>query len=235
MSELKEDQTAIRIPLQTKRPPRFHLNDEANQQAMLKYLEEEGYAVIASAASVEQVEKAKELFWAYHEMVGSNAKRDDPSTWDSQNWIGSKDVGIIRSPSFCHSEFLWFARTLPKVKQCFGLIWNDEDLLVSFDAGNAYRPWRYDPQWVTQGNWWHVDQNSLKGKSREGKVCVQGLMSFYDATEESGGLCVVPRSHHLHNEVCTRNSNSAKMMYDYVYLDSRDPALQSEQAVGGSW
>ena len=40
-----------------------------------------------------------------------------------------------------------------------GQVWGGErDLIVSFDGGNAFRPWKIKPEWSTDGGWWHVDQ-----------------------------------------------------------------------------
>ena len=37
------------------------------------------------------------------------------------------------------------------VQESFAAIWGTEDLLVSFDGGNIFRPWRYNPEWLTTG------------------------------------------------------------------------------------
>lgn len=119
---------------------------------------------------------------------------------------------------------------LPKVKESFGLIWETEDLVVSFDAGNVFRPWKVNREWTTMGNWWHVDQNSLKGEHRVGKVCVQGLVTYYKADASVGGLCVIPGSHAQHTELCARSS-SAKYMRDFVTVDSDDPVLADNKGI----
>ena len=74
------------------------------------------------------------------------------------------------------------------------------------------------------GNWWHVDQNSLKGDHRVGRVSVQGLVTYYKADASVGGLCIIPESHLQHSEICNRSS-SAKYMRDFVTIDSDDPVL----------
>ena len=45
---------------------------------------------------------------------------------------------------------------------------------------------------VSVGSWFHVDQ----GRTSLGFHCVQGLVSFYPATEATGGLTVIPGTHH---------------------------------------
>jgi hypothetical protein len=215
---------------------RFNLRTENEVYDMLSHLDQEGYAVIANAVPThEEIEQLKDLFWNCIETTSNQTiTRDDPISWsDANGWPGNKSTGIISSPSFNHSSFMWNLRLLPRVKEAFSHIWKTNDLLVSFDAGNAFRPWKHNSQWVTEGSWWHIDQNALKGPSRQGRVCVQGLVSLFDATSETGGLCVIPRSHLLHQEICER-SPSAKLMTDYVHIPVNDPLFASASSADSS-
>ncbi len=144
--------------------------------------------------------------------------------------LGNGDTGIIASPKFNHSDFCWFSRLLPGVKKAFASIWSTNDLIVSFDAGNAFRPWDIHPGWVTSRNWWHVDQNSKRGQARHGKVCVQGLVTYYDVTERTGGLCLFPGSQSEHDTLCSR-CPSADTKRDFVYLETTDPIITENQAI----
>lgn len=209
---------------------RFNLDSTEDVERMLVHLKDFGYCVISSVANEKEIEAQKIHFWEYLERMDVGISRSDCSTWDNDRWMGNKSTGIIRQPDFCHSEFMWNARLLPKVKQAFSYIWNTQDLLVSFDAGNAFRPWKINRSWLTEGNWWHVDQNSCKGAHRRGMVCVQGLVTFYDVTRESGGLCVIPGSHIFHDEFCKR-SPSSKLMHDYVYIPEDDPVMKVNSPV----
>ena len=56
-------------------------------------------------------------------------------------------------------------------------------------------------------------------------MCVQGLVTLYDVTEESGGLCVIPGSHQFHEEVVPRSASS-KLRLDYVAIATSDEVLQ---------
>jgi hypothetical protein len=134
--------------------------------------------------------------------------------------------GICSAKGFNHSQFLWQARLLPAVKRAFGLIWDTDDLLVSYDTGNVFRPWQYKREWKTLGGWWHADQNALK-IDRQGRRCVQGLVTYFDANEHTGGLCVIPGSHHTHEEVSQRSANGDKSN-DYISIKKDDPVLANE-------
>lgn len=171
-----------------------------------------------------QVENAKKSFWEFCEGLALNLSRNDVATWDKR-WPANSTNGIFSSYGFNHSEFCWATRLLPSVKRAFSAIWRADDLLVSFDAGNVFRPWKANPLWLTDSQWWHVDQNALKGPDRVGRVCVQGFVTYYDATPETGGLCVIPGSHKFHDEVCARSSD-AQFKMDFVKVRLSDPILQ---------
>jgi len=120
---------------------------------------------------------------------------------------------------------MWYLRLLPSVKTAFSAIWRTDDLLVSFDGGNAFRPWKYDNLWLTDGGWYHVDQNGTKAGG-VGRVCVQGLVTLSDASEDTGGLVVIPGSHKQHKTMCQR-SKVAKAMGDFVPVTVGDPLLDN--------
>eukprot|EP00929_Paragymnodinium_shiwhaense_P002828 TRINITY_DN10313_c0_g1_i1.p1 TRINITY_DN10313_c0_g1~~TRINITY_DN10313_c0_g1_i1.p1 ORF type:complete len:397 (-),score=69.87 TRINITY_DN10313_c0_g1_i1:322-1512(-) len=207
-------------------PPRFDISTQ--KQEMLAYLEEMGYAVVAGVADAAAIERGKSLMWDFlEELPGSKLRRNDIETWDDKTWWPDPSTGIIGGFGFGQSAFMWEMRLLPKVKETFSTIWGTSDLVVSFDGGNAFRPWQVNRSWLTRGGWYHVDQNAWYKDSR-GKCCVQGLVTLHDASEETGGLVVLPRSHKLHEELCTR-CRFAKSWGDFVPLPAGDDSL----AVGG--
>lgn len=71
-----------------------------------------------------------------------------------------------------------------------------------------------------------MDQNSYQRPHRQGRVCVQGLLTYFDANEETGGLCVIPKSHLKHDELCERTKVGGG---DFVPLPSSDPILSMEK------
>lgn len=94
-------------------------------------------------------------------------------------------------------------------------------MLVSFDGGNVFRPWKHKLSWLTDSGWWHVDQNAHLGPTRKGKVCVQGFVSLMDANEQTGGLCVIPGSHLQYDDLCQRNP-FFKGHGDFLPIPSQD-------------
>jgi len=209
---------------------RFDITDPEQEDAMLRHLDEHGYAVVANVAVEEQVELGINMFWDFWERaaVRGPIKRHDLESY--KHWMGNAANGILVGAKENHNDFAWNTRTLPLVKQAFAKIWQSDDLVVSFDATGAFRPYKPHKEWLTNGGWWHVDQNHMRGKHRQGRVTVQGLVTYYDANAETGGLCLIPGSHLHHPEVCERAPTS-KMDVDYVSIPKNDPVLTSEQAI----
>jgi hypothetical protein len=178
--------------------PRFDLQTQRDE--ILAYIEENGYVIIQGVLNEEEIAEGKKLFWNYIDGRETELDRRDLSTW--KIWPGDSQTGII-SGEINHSDFLWHVRLNPQVKKAFELLWDTNDLLTSFDGGNAFRPWNSGyPKYKTRGGWWHVDQNCLRGLERQGRVSIQGLVTFYDADETTGGFTVIPGSHQYHEIIC---------------------------------
>lgn len=172
--------------------PRFHLDSSTNTAAAIKYLDDNGYVVIGSVADAGEIATAKDLLWSWLESLpDQGVNRKDPSSWT--NWPGIPGIGLIGGSGVGQTPYMWYLRGLPRVRRAFEAVWGgDRSLLVSFDGCGIFRPWGINPRWKTKGGWFHTDQNSVR---RPGKVCVQGLISLYDANATTGNLTVVPGSH----------------------------------------
>lgn len=182
---------------------RFHV--ERQETEWLNFLEKYGYVVLYGVLEPTELEEAKDLFYTWLEQVPYNTfDRADPSTWEDHNFPASPTTGIIGGQGIGQSDFLWFLRTRPRVRDAFARLWGRPraQLICSFDGANAFRPWREleRPEWRTRGGWYHVDQNA-ENEGGRGKVCVQGLVNIYPCSELSGGLTVVPGSHKHHERL----------------------------------
>lgn len=206
-------------------PPRFDISNQSSE--FLAYLEEHGYAVVAQAADVEAVEHAKSQMWDFLESVpGTKVSRNDVDSWGHRyDWLPSETNGILSGFGWGQSSCMWQVRLLPQVKATFALIWGTDDLLVSFDGGNIFRPWRYNPSWLTDGGWYHVDQNATKPGS-SGRVCFQGLLTLTSVNASTGGLVVVPRSHMEHEELCKR-CPGVEDAGDFIPVFNADPVFRN--------
>ncbi len=166
----------------------------AGSPESVAFLDQEGYVVVASALSAEQCTHAVELTWDFLEQLGTGIDRTDPTTWCDDRWPVNVHGGIIPSQGIGHSEAQWFIRSVPAVKQAFAAVWDDEDLLVSFDGMALWRPTSVDPGWRTNrgASWLHIDQHPI---GRPGRHCVQGLVSLLPMSPATGGNVVIPGSH----------------------------------------
>eukprot|EP00299_Pterocystis_sp_00344_P006068 c17829_g1_i1.p1 GENE.c17829_g1_i1~~c17829_g1_i1.p1 ORF type:complete len:329 (-),score=50.83 c17829_g1_i1:43-1029(-) len=197
-------------------PIRFDVNDTA---AWHEFLNTQGFVVIAGVADPQQVQAARQLFWEWIESTNMGVKRNDVNTW--HRWPGMRGTGIFFSHGIGQSEFLWFLRGLPAVKKAFAQVWGTDDLITSFDGANAFRPWSVDPDWRTMGSWYHTDQNGI---TKPGLHMVQGLVSLYDSTAETGGFVAVPQSQQHHRQVCER-AGATEKTHDFVKMVPNDPVL----------
>lgn len=126
--------------------PRVRVDDIEGARECLR---EHGVCVFTDAATPDEVEHAKELFWAHLERsTGLGIKRDDIKTMDSHAWweLGFMGSGVVTEHSVGHSEFLWYCRQLPGVQRLFRTLWHDEideadpkALVTSFDGCGVAR------------------------------------------------------------------------------------------------
>lgn len=215
-----------RVDTKTK-SPRFAADDPA----MVAYLKEHGYVVVKQVLTSTEVSDARDLLWEFLEKSTIGMCRLDPSTWGNDTFckIGSPSNGIVSGKEFGHSRVCWFVRQRKAVQIAFAKIWGLDTskgsggLLSSFDGGNIFRPF-HNPniqdhqQCKTKGGWFHVDQ----GCTKRGLHCVQGLVSLYAATPQTGGLCVVPGSHHHHDELM---SYAGFGRADFIPVPKNDPQV----------
>jgi hypothetical protein len=157
----------------------------AGSAESVAHLKSEGFAVIAGALSTDETAQALSLTWDYLEGLGTGIDRQDPLTWDDDHWPVTVHGGIIPSQGIGHSAAQWFIRAVPDVKRSFAAVWDDEDLLVSFDGMALWRPTSVNPDWETNrgGSWLHpglpqtlrIDTRALSRAARPDQL---GYRSF---------------------------------------------------------
>lgn len=200
---------------------------DPGSRASVDYLGDQGYVVIRNALSPTEAATALDLTWDYLEALGTGIQRSDASTWNDDRWPVAVHGGIIPSQGIGHSAAQWFIRSIPNVKRSFAAIWDDDDLLVSFDGMALWRPPEVDPAWRTTrgGSWMHIDQHPI---GRPGFHCVQGLVSLLPASPATGGNVVVPRSHRLFEAIPDRYTERLARIpssIDHFRFPADDPQL----------
>ena len=199
----------------------------AGSDESLAFLDENGFVVIAHALTSPEAEHAAGLTWDYLEGLDTGIDRADPTTWTDDRWPVAVHGGIIPSQGIGQSEAQWFIRSVANVKRAFAAIWEDDDLLVSFDGMALWRPPHVEPSWLTNrgGSWLHIDQHPI---ARPGFHCVQGLVSLLPTSPSSGGNIVVPGSHRLFESIpdlYTERLGRIDPSIDHFRFPADDPAL----------
>eukprot|EP00054_Salpingoeca_dolichothecata_P037859 m.12085 g.12085 ORF g.12085 m.12085 type:complete len:326 (+) comp7955_c0_seq1:135-1112(+) len=159
-------------------------------------LAKHGVCVFKDVANQEELAKAEGLFWDFIKSTGLGINKNDPKTLSNEHWdpLGFIKTGVVANYSIGQSDFMWYCRMLPGVHKVFAAIWEDEDLVTSFDGcGAARNPFLAEnPQdYATKGGWLHVDQN---GTQLKGLNSYQGLLNFFPSNSLTGGNVVVPDS-----------------------------------------
>jgi len=172
-------------------PPRFSMD---KPELYTAYLKEHGFVVIANVLSEKEIAEGKELFWKWMEGLNAGIDPNDTNTWIDANWPAAQrfKTGILHTFGIGQSDFMWYLRTRPQVRNAYEHVWNSRELLTSFDGCAAWRPWREWSEWKTTETWFHVDQDPCINSGLE---CVQGQVTLMDANEETGGFACIPGSH----------------------------------------
>jgi hypothetical protein len=199
----------------------------AGSPESVAYLAEHGYAVIASVLDADACAHALGLTWDYLEGLGTGVDRHDPATWDDERWPTAVHGGILPGHGIGHSAAQWFIRAQPKVKATFAAIWDDDDLLVSFDGMALWRPWALNEAWKTNrgGSWLHIDQHPI---TRPGMQCVQGLVNLIATSPNVGGNVLIPGSHKKFAsipEVYPERLGRIPLTVDHFRFPADDPLL----------
>jgi ectoine hydroxylase-related dioxygenase (phytanoyl-CoA dioxygenase family) len=188
----------------------------------LNFLEDNGYAVLSDVLSETEVSEGISLMWDFIEGLDQSIKRNEPSTYSSPNFPDPFGYGTVVGDGAGQSEFMWYCRGKQNIQTIYRRIWNTDNLITSFDGFCLHRPWEYNMKWRTNDKLgYHLDQN---GKTKSGKVCVQGFLNFFDAGVEDGGLVLVPGSHKVFKVIFDSRPSLGADSMDFVRMTD-DPMI----------
>ena len=143
-------------------------------------------------------------------------KRDDEKTWTWENVIPDTNFNGIFNFCFSHEDFVWDVRK--SVYPIFKDLWNDEDLLSSYDGGNFI----FGNHFKKAVNWLHTDRIRFDTVQN-----YQGLVTINDCGEKDGGLLVVEESHKYYDSYMKKN-----VLYGYgAGLDLEDEDMSKLEIV----
>ena len=96
------------------------------------------YKDILSPAEVDETISKQ---WDFMEALGTGVDRNDPATWDHEQWYpGGPGSGIMGNFGVGQNSAMWHVRGVPKVKQVFADIYGTDELLTSYDGMCMFRP-----------------------------------------------------------------------------------------------
>lgn len=212
-------------------PHRFDLSET---NAWLEHLDKKGFVVVSGilkegtlevTTADKNLEELRLLLWEHLEEATEGAwTQGDPASWKDDDvfrrCLGSSgpEIGLVSKRGTGQSDVLWRAREFVDRSGVFRKIWckcDDESMLTSYDGLGLFRPWQHGIGRKTDQGWFHVDQGKLK---REGRHCVQGLLTLYDQTEETGGFTVY----------CPTNESRSYANYVRVFEDLVDNYASSD-------
>ncbi|KAJ5536247.1 hypothetical protein N7513_009433 [Penicillium frequentans] len=157
-------------------------------------LARDGYAVVKGAVPLERTKQYADDMYSWLEGFNLGYKRDDPATVSKDSLPVINEKGMCMHYCVGHEDFAWAIRSEPKVIEAFEKVYDDQELIVSFDAVNFTLPNRTDMP--PNKAWPHQDQDPEKSGFR----CLQGLVNILPNGPKDGGLIVCRGAHLLSDE-----------------------------------
>lgn len=183
-------------------PPIYELSDVENWKT---YINDNGFVVFKNILILTELEEAKQLFKKNWSEVTPNFKWDDITTWKTDNCPMIWSKGSVVYNGFGQSEFMWYLRTKSNIKKPFDILYNDDNLAVSFDGASVFLSTQQKSE-----RWLHIDQNPEKHE-----VCYQGSFNILPVNDNSAGFIIVPGSHKSYSP----NVSHSK---DWILIDDND-------------
>jgi hypothetical protein len=173
-----------------KKPEAIQLKD-IKKKLPLRVLSEEdwqhwvtnGYVIVANAVPVDYMERLRTLLWEFQEM-----DPNDPASWERPQLRDHqmKELNNSGMVEVYNHQYLWDARTFPRVYDAFVDIWDREDLWVTIDRANLNTPNRGVKHF---DGFIHWDVDTTLSPL---PISVQGVLSLVDGDSEMGGFQCLP-------------------------------------------
>lgn len=144
------------------------LPEDVVNESWYSDLVRDGYAVVKGAIPRERALQYASDMYSYLENFNLGFDRNDPSTIHKDNLPVINEKGMCIGYGVSHEDFTWKVRSEPGVIGAFEKVYQDKDLIVSFDAVNMSFPNRGDI--APNKPWPHQDQDPKKPGFR----CLQG-------------------------------------------------------------
>jgi hypothetical protein len=132
----------------------------------------DGVAVIRGAIPKDRANQYADKMYSWLEDFKLGYDRNDPSTVNVDSLPAINEKGMCFGYGIAHEQFAWDVRQEPGVVAAFEKVYDDKDLIVSFDSVGLGFPNRTDLP--PNKAWPHQDQDPEKGGFR----CLQGIVNI---------------------------------------------------------
>lgn len=163
--------------------------------AILSAFSKDGYVVVTGVISDSDVDRALNELWTSPQLLGRSEviKRDDPTTWQSQDWPQQNGGrNFLESVEPYLDSSCWELPQHPHVVHVLRLLYGGPVFARHPARHGVMRPTAEHPEWRTEANWLHWDQNPW---CQPGFNQVQCLLCLSDQTPTSGGFLCAPGVH----------------------------------------
>jgi hypothetical protein len=187
--------------LRTKIEHKMNYIDAQNFQGERLNLTAHGVEVVENVLSQDELESLRNDMWRWIETMtqkcSAPVKKSDPTTYKSMFELYPKHGMLFQEGSVGHNPVSWKVRTHPHVRDVFETIWDEPDMITSFDGISVSLPCEDTGRGWWRGNeWWHVDQSFL----RNDLECIQAFVNLFDVNPGDATLGAWVGSHKLHQK-----------------------------------
>jgi ectoine hydroxylase-related dioxygenase (phytanoyl-CoA dioxygenase family) len=163
-------------------PPLFRTD---NFSKWKKHLDEEGYVVLEKVLPDDHKVRAFSYFVEDWQTVSPKFDFHDKTTWSARNSPMMWNKGMVYWNGLGQSNFQWYLRTHPFIRDIYEKLYETHELVVSFDGLSVFLSSTQKP-----GLWLHTDKNPKKTE-----YSIQGAYNVLPVQEDDAGFVVVPKSH----------------------------------------
>ena len=170
-------------------------------------LDKYGVAIIPNVLSIKEKNEVINGVWDHLEYASSKWEipidREKNITWKIDNFSPLHSM-LIQHHSIGHCQTIWDIRQNPKIVKIFQTLWNEEEMVTSFDGISIHFPPEENGKprcgWQTgthKSKWYHSDQSFLNNKLE----CYQTWYTPLIVDEGDATLAFLEKSHLFHKSL----------------------------------